>query len=69
MKQLISKTIVTCLAIVLLGGGLLVGARKITRATQTKSSACMQQSRWGCSKIPKQICSKPIFFCSLDKAK
>ena len=36
MKQLISKTIVTCLAIVLLGGGLLVGARKITRATQTE---------------------------------
>ena len=41
MKQLISKTIVTCLAIVLLGRGLLVGARKITRATrQNYQHAC-----------------------------
>ncbi len=60
MKQFIPKTIATYLAIVLLGGGLFIGARKITRATQTGPPPCQQQPKPECfPRGQRPICPNP----------
>ena len=57
MKTLMLKTVTTFLTILLLGGGLFVGAQNITRATQTGPPPCEQRIKSECIKdMPKPIC-------------
>ncbi len=57
MKKFTSKTVATFLTIVLLGGCLFIGARNITRATQTGPPPCEQRIKSECIKdMPKPIC-------------
>ena len=57
MKKFTSKTVAIFWTIVLLGGGLFIGARNITRATQTGPPLCEQRIKSECPKdMPKPIC-------------
>ena len=59
IKQL-TPSIATLLAIILLGGGLFIGARNITRATQTGPPPCEQRIKSECvPRGPKPICPNP----------
>ena len=57
MKKFTSKTVAIFLTIVLLGGGLFIGAQNITRATQTETPPCEQRIKSECPKdMPELIC-------------
>ncbi len=61
MKKFTSKTVAIFLTIVLLGGGLFIGAQNITRATQTGMPLCEQWPKPEC--FPRG--QKPISICPL----
>ena len=70
MKTLMLKTIAIFLTIVLLGGSLIIGARNITRATQTGPPPCELWPRPECfPREERPVCPLPYLTpCPLESA-
>ncbi len=70
MKKFTSKTVATFLTIVLLGGCLFIGARNITRATQTGPPPCEQRIKSDCfPRGERPVCPLPYLTpCPLESA-
>ena len=72
MKHFILKIMQTFFVMFLIGGGLLIGARNITRATQTGPPPCQQERKPECfPRGERPVCPypNPISSCPLDTAK